>query len=671
MNEEEAKNTIDRLTAIIQYHNTLYHEHARPEISDYEFDQLLAGLTQLEEQFPELRREDSPTQHVGGTISKNFATVPHKYPMLSLSNTYSIVEVREFIARIQRLLSGASIEFFCELKFDGIAISIFYQQGILKRVATRGDGIQGDDITHNAIHIKTIPKIIQAQGIPDAFEVRGEALMPFYQFEALNQIKIANHQKSLANPRNATAGMLRTLKPSIASCQILACYPYALRADGIPLNTHEEGIRWLEKWGFNVSPTYRKCTNIAEVIKYIKYWETHKKDLPVAIDGIVIKVNNLEQQDRLGFTAKNPRWSIAYKYKPAHIATRLENVVYQVGRTGVITPVAHMKPVLLAGTTVKRASLHNAREIERLGLHIGDIVFIEKSGDIIPKITGVDTTQQKPYNKLVKFITHCPACGTMLIKPENQALYYCPNKRTCLPQNQATLEHFVHKKAMDIQAVGKKTLALLLQKGLVRTPADLYVLRYEDMHALDGFQDLSTRNLLRGIEQSKQQPFERVLFALGIRYVGEVVAQKIAYHYHNIDDLAKAKREELTTIPEVGEIIANSIFTYFQVPDNLQLIEALKNAGLKLSKATPEKLPQNSLLADKSFVISGTFQHWDRETLRNLIRSKRGKVLSSISRKLDYLIIGNNPGPAKLAQAQKLAIPIIDETRIVRMLGSS
>lgn len=669
MTKKEAKKEIARLTALVQYHNKLYHQYARPEISDYEFDQLLAKLTQLENQFPEFGLEGSPTQLVGETLSKNFQTVYHQYPMLSLSNTYSEAEVRQFVQRIQKLLQGEPIEFFCELKFDGVAISLLYKKGALEGVVTRGDGVKGDDITRNAEQVKTIPRIVKAKDVPPEFEARGEAFMPRNKFEQLNQVRIAQGEEPLANPRNAAAGTLKTLRPNSGPKRSLDCYLYAFRSEAIDLSTHEAGIQLLEKWGFNISPTYKKCTTLEEILEYIDYWETEKKSLPVAIDGVVIKVNSINQQNRLGFTAKSPRWAIAYKYKPENVATILEKVAYQVGRTGVVTPVAHLKPTPLAGTTVKRASLHNAAEIERLGLHLGDTVFIEKGGDIIPKVTGVDTAKRKPDSKPVKFITHCPACSTTLVRQYEKALYYCPNTKACRPQTQAMLEHFVHRKAMDINAIGKKTIALLVEKGLIRTPADLYSLRYEDIYSLDGFKDLSTKNVLRGIEQSKQRPFEHVLFALGIRHVGEVAAEKIAQHCQDIDSLAKASAEELMVIPEVGEEIAQSITTYFQEPKNLQLIESLKKVGLRLSIAKTEAVPTRHPLAGKSLVISGTFQNFEREDLKSLIKSKGGKILSSVSNKLDYLVAGHKPGPAKLAKAQALGVQIINEETIIQMIG--
>jgi len=537
-------------------------------------------------------------------------------------------------------------------------------------VVTRGDGMKGDDITENAKQIPTIPQVIKGENIPPAFEVRGEAVMPLANFDKLNQERLAQALEPLANPRNATAGTLKTLKNTTGLKRSLDCYIYGLLSEDMDLPTHEAGIQYLEQWGFRVSPTYKKCLTLEEVMDYINYWETAKKELPVAIDGVVIKINDISQQNKLGLTAKSPRWAIAYKYQPENIATILEYVDYQVGRTGVITPVAHLKPILLAGTTVKRATLHNASEIQRLDLHIGDTVFVEKGGEIIPKITGVDVTKRKPDSQPVTFIITCPACGTALVKRYEKGLYYCPNTKSCPYQLQGLLKHFVQRKAMDIRSVGKQTIEMLVQKGLIHTPADLYFLQYQDIRSLEGFKDLATRNVLDGIAHSKQRPFERVLFALGIRHVGEVIADKITQHYLNIDLLAKATVEELMAISFIGPEIAHSIVNYFENPENLQLIASLKKAGIQLSKpdtattATGQSLP----LLGKNFLISGTFQNFEREALKELIKKKGGNLLTGVSRKLDYLIIGNNPGPSKITEAQALGIPMIDETKILEML---
>ena len=670
MTRSEAQQEIERLTSRVHCHNELYHQKGQPEISDYEFDQLLAKLVQLEKQFPEFRLPDSPTQTVGEKPNKNFATVYHRSPMRSLSNTYSEEAIRQFVQRTQKLLQGAPIEFFCELKFDGIAISLLYQEGALKRVVTRGDGEKGDDITKNAQTIANIPKRIQAKELPHEFEVRGEALMPRSQFEALNKARIARGEEPLANPRNTAAGTLKMLDPSLVAQRSLDFYPYAIKTEATALTTHEIGIHLLEKWGFQVSPTYKKCATLEEVMAYIHHWEIHKRQLPVDIDGVVIKINDLDQQGQLGYTAKSPRWAIAYKYKPENVATTLEKVDYQVGRTGAVTPVAHLKPILLAGTTVKRASLHNANEIKRLGLHLGDTVLVEKGGDIIPKVIGVVAAQRKPDSTLITFVTHCPACNTPLVHHEEEAVYYCLNEEACPPQLIGRLKHFVHRKAMHIDSIGSKTAALLFEQGLVRTPADLYTLRYEDIYPLEGFKDLSTQNLLRGIAQSKQMPFEKVLFALGIRHVGETVAEKLAQHFQHMDALIQATTEEIIAVPEVGKKIAQSIQTYFQDTDHLALIAALRAADLQFSIDSPPTLAAHQPLAGKTLVISGTFQSLERAALKARIKQQGGKLLSAVSKNVDYLVVGHQAGPAKLAAAQALDIPVLSEVGIMRMMDA-
>ena len=669
MTRQEAQKEIQHLTALVQYHNVLYHQKGQPEISDYEFDQLLENLTKLENQFPELRLPDSPTQQIGEKPTKNFVTVYHRYPMLSLSNTYSEAEIYKFVQRTQKLLQGAAMEFFCELKFDGIAVSLLYKAGALEQVITRGDGEKGDDITKNAQTIATLPKRIQAKGIPQEFEVRGEALMPRAYFEELNKARLVHGEDPLANPRNTAAGTLKMIDSKLVAQRLLDFYPYALKTEEIVLETHEEGIHLLEEWGFTTSPTYKKCSTIEEVIAYINYWEQNRNNLPVDIDGIVIKINAIEQQERLGYTTKSPRWAIAYKYKPENIATILEKVSYQVGRTGAVTPVAHLKPILLSGTTVKRASLYNANEITRLNLHLGDTVFVEKGGDIIPKITAIDTTQRKTGNKPIIFPAHCPACGTPLIQYEQEAIHYCPNEKECPPQLTGRIRHFVHRKAMHIDSVGRKTVDLLFDKGLLRTPADLYQLRYEDIYPLEGFKEMATKNLLQGIARSKRMPFERVFFALGIRHVGETVAEKLVHHFQHIDALIQATTEDITLVPEVGEKIAHSVKAYFQNADNLKLITALKHAGLRFNVATTTTTTEKKSVTGKNFVISGNFQRLERETLKTYIKRYGGKLLTTVSKNVDYLVAGNKAGSAKLAAAQVMDVPVLSEEEIIHMIG--
>ncbi|MHA7878086.1 MAG: NAD-dependent DNA ligase LigA [Bacteroidota bacterium] len=668
MTRQEAQKEIQHLTALVQKHNRLYHQKGQPEISDYEFDQLLEKLVRLEQQFPGLRLSNSPTQQVGESPTKNFASVDHRYPMLSLSNTYSEAEIHDFAQRIQKSLHGSVTDFFCELKFDGIAISLLYQDGILVRVATRGDGNKGDDITANAQTITTLPQHIQAKGIPKEFEVRGEAFMPRAHFEALNKARLIRGEAPLANPRNTTAGTLKMLDPSLVAQRLLDFYPYALKTEEAILKTHEEGIHLLEQWGFTLSPTYKKCKSIEEVMAYISYWEKNRHTLPVDIDGIVIKINDLQQQEQLGYTAKSPRWAIAYKYQPEHVTTTLEKVGYQVGRTGAITPVAYLKPVLLAGTTVKRASLHNAQEIARLDLHLADTVSIEKGGDIIPKVTAVAIKKRRPGSKRITFPKQCPSCNTVLTQEE--AIYYCPNEKECPPQLTGRIKHFVHRGAMHIDSIGSKTVDLLFEKGLLRTPADLYQLRYQDIYALEGFKEVASKKLLRGILASKKMPFANVLFALGIRHVGKTIAEKLVHHFQHIDALIQATAEEITNVPEVGAKIAYSVTTYFQDADNLKLIAGLRAAGLQLSSTTkPESKPVRQHLAGKNLVVSGTFKHLTRADLQTHIKRHGGHLLTAVSKNVDYLVAGNKVGPTKLAAAQKIGITILSEEEVIHMIG--
>ena len=670
MTRPEAQQEIQRLTALVNHHNELYYQ-GQPEISDYEFDQLLAQLAQLEAQFLEFRQPNSPTQIVGEKPSKNFETIYHRHPMRSLSNTYSSEEVRKFVGRVQKLLPEAALNFLCELKFDGVAISLWYKDGALARVVTRGDGEKGDDITQNARTIAAIPQRIQAANLPPEFEVRGEAFMPRSHFEALNQTRIAQGEEPLANPRNTAAGTLKMLNASLVAQRSLDFYPYTLITEAPLFDTHAASIHRLEQWGFNVSPTYQQCETLEEVLAYINHWEVHRTTLPVDIDGIVIKINDLKQQAQLGYTAKSPRWAIAYKYKPENRHTLLEKVDYQVGRTGAITPVAHLKPILLAGTTVKRASLHNANEIARLGLHLGDTVLVEKGGDIIPKVTSIVAGQRKPDSPPITFVTQCPACHTDLVQHQDEAIHYCPNEKACPPQLIGRLKHFVHRKAMNIDSIGEKTLKLLFEQGLVRTPADLYQLRYDDIYPLEGYKELATQNLLQGIAQSKQMPFENVLFALGIRHVGETVAEKLAQHFQQIDALIQATAEEIITIPEVGDKIAQSIQAYFQDPTHLALVAALKAAGLQLRLKVPSTTAAAQPLAGRAFVLSGNFEQITREDLKRRIKQQGGKVLTAMSGNADYLVAGHKAGPAKLAAAQELGVPILSEEAISSMLAEA
>ncbi|MDN5200465.1 NAD-dependent DNA ligase LigA [Fulvivirgaceae bacterium BMA10] len=667
MTEESAKLRIEQLTKEINYHNDLYYQKDTSEISDQQFDELLNELIALEKDFPQLKQDDSPTQRVGGTITKNFETVSHKYPMLSLSNTYSQEELRDFDKRVAKGLGEEVYEYICELKFDGVALSLTYENGILKRAVTRGDGEKGDDITTNAKTIRTIPLKLQANGVPNEFEVRGEVFMPLAVFDRLNKEREDIGEVPLANPRNTASGTLKMQDSSVVASRKLDCYLYSLLGENT--TTHGEAVKMLEQWGFNVSPTYRLCKNVEEVIQYIEEWEEKRFQLPLETDGIVIKVNNHQQQESLGFTAKSPRWAIAYKYKAENASTRLNSITYQVGRTGAITPVANLEPVLLAGTTVKRASLHNANEIARLDLHLGDLVYVEKGGEIIPKITGVDVSQRDKKSNAVEFITTCPECDTVLIRQEGEAMHYCPNDKGCPPQIKGRVEHFIQRKAMNIDSLGERTIDLLYNEGLLKDPADLYHLTYDQVYNLEGFKDLSTKNLLAGIDQSKEIPFDSVLFALGIRYVGKTVAEKLAKHFLSIDALAGASFEDLIEVPEIGERIAQSVQDFFGDEDNLKLVERLKEAGVKLVLDEEEEVLNSHVLSEKSFVISGVFENFSRDALKEVVKKNGGKLVSGISGKVDYLLAGDKMGPSKLEKAKNLGVQIISEKEFLDMIN--
>ena len=668
MTAEEAKKKIEQLTREVNYHNDLYYQQSRTQISDFEFDQLLETLVTLEKQFPQFKSPDSPTQRVGGTITKEFASVYHKYPMLSLSNTYSQKELEDFDARVAKGLDGDSYEYFCELKFDGVSISLTYENGKLTRGVTRGDGVRGDDVTANIKTIRSIPLIIKGDAIPPVFEVRGEVFLPKDVFLQLNKEREDIGEERYANARNTASGTVKMQDSSEVARRKLDCFVYYLLGDETGLDTHEESIHKLESWKFKVSPTYKKCKNIAKVLEYINHWETRRQDLPLETDGVVIKVNNLEQQQLLGYTAKSPRWAIAYKYKAQNTSTRLNGVTYQVGRTGAVTPVAELEPVFLAGTTVKRASLHNANEIARLDLHLGDYVFVEKGGEIIPKVTGVDHERRSNYLKPVVYINRCPECDTKLVRVEGEAAFYCPNINGCPPQIKGRIEHFIQRKAMDIDSLGERTIHQLYEMGLVKSPADLYDLKRDDLLRLEGYKDKSVKNLLDGIEKSKSVPFENVLFAIGIRYVGKTVAEKLARYFKSIDQIAIATVDELLAAPEIGEKIAKSIYDFFQKPENQREIKRLVNAGLQFKSQVKEPEKESDVLEGKSFVISGTFERYERDQLQEIILKNGGRILSGVSGKLDYLLAGDNMGPSKLAKAEKLGVKIISEKDFEKLL---
>lgn len=659
---------IEELSKKINHYNEQYYQNDMSEISDFEFDQLLEKLIELEKEHPEYRLPDSPTQRVGGTITKEFETVYHKYPMLSLSNTYSMEDLEEFDKRVAKGLDGDDYSYFCELKFDGVALSVTYENGLLTRGVTRGDGTRGDDITANVKTIRTMPLKLKGD-FPDVFEARGEAFLSKEAFTRLNQEREAAGEETYANARNTASGTLKMQDSSIVAKRKVDCYLYSLNGENLGVETHEESIKLLEQLGFNISPTYEKCETIEEVKKYIEKWESKRHNLPLETDGIVIKVNRTDQQSRLGFTAKSPRWAIAYKYKAEHAATRLESITYQVGRTGAITPVAELKPVLLAGTTVKRASLHNANEIQRLDLRIGDMVFVEKGGEIIPKVTGVDMTARTPKLEPVEYIKNCPECGTELIRIEGEAVHYCPNTKGCPPQIKGRVEHFIQRKAMDIDSLGARTISMLYDEGLLNSPADLYDLTYEDIYKLEGFKETSTNNLLKGIKASTVVPFENVLFGLGIRFVGKTVAEKLAAHFKSIDGIMEASYEDLIEVPEIGDRIAQSVNEFFEDDENKQEIERLRKAGVQLEFSEDDG-PDSHVLDGKSFVVSGVFEHYSRDELKETIKNNGGKVISAISGKLDYLLAGDKMGPAKKDKADKLGITILTEEEFQQMINA-
>ncbi len=668
MSSPEAQKQIQHLTDQVNYHNDLYYQKNKSEISDFDFDQLLKKLIDLENQFPELKLPDSPTQRVGGTITKEFENIVHQYPMLSLGNTYSIEELQDFDGRVAKGLDGEAYEYFCELKFDGVSISLIYENGVLTKAITRGDGVRGDNVISNAKTIRSLPLKIKSKQVPKKFEVRGEVFLSKEIFKQLNKEQEDIGEETYANARNTASGTLKMQDSAEVAKRKLNCYLYYLLGEDIEVRTHEEAIHKIESWGFQVSPTYKKCKNMAEVIEYISHWETRRAELPLETDGVVIKVNSLDQQQQLGATAKVPRWAISYKYKAESISTQLNGITYQVGRTGALTPVAELQPVLLAGTTVKRASLHNANEIERLDLRIGDFVFVEKGGEIIPKVTSVDLSKRQDSSKPVKYISECPECGTPLVRKEGEANHYCPNESGCPPQIKGRIEHFIQRKAMDIDSLGDQTIKQLFDLGLVKTPADLYDLKKENLLRLEKVKDKSAENMLAGIEASKSAPFEAVLFGIGIRFVGKTVAEKLAHYFKNMANLSAATYEQLLEAPEVGEKIAQSVVDFFKEKRNLKEIERLTRAGLQMQSDLKEPEKVSNILEEKSFVISGTFQNYERDQLKDIILANGGRVLSGVSGKLDYLLAGENMGPSKLEKAQKLGVKVVSVEEFEGML---
>lgn len=662
------KERIDWLRAELHRHNYNYYVMNAPEITDKEFDDLMRELQDLEKEHPEYADENSPTMRVGSDLNKNFTQVAHKYPMLSLGNTYSESEVTDFYERVKKALNE-DFEICCELKYDGTSISLTYEDGKLVRAVTRGDGEKGDDVTDNVKTIRTIPLVLYGD-YPSTFEIRGEILMPWESFEALNREREAREEPLFANPRNAASGTLKSQNSSVVAARKLDAYLYYLLGEDLPADGHYECLQKAAQWGFKISEHMKKARTLQEVFDYINYWDTERKNLPVATDGIVLKVNSLRQQKNLGYTAKSPRWAIAYKFQAERALTRLNKVSYQVGRTGAITPVANLDPVQLSGTVVKRASLHNADIIESLDLHIGDMVYVEKGGEIIPKITGVDTDARGILlGEKVKFITRCPECGTPLVRFEGEAAHYCPNETACPPQIKGKIEHFISRRAMNIDGLGPETVDMFYRLDLIKDAADLYRLTVDDIKDLDRMGQKSAENIVNGIAASRSVPFERVLFALGIRFVGETVAKKIARSFKSIDEVEQASLETLMSVDEIGEKIAQSIVSYFGNPLNRNLVERLKEAGLQFSRSEEDLSGYTDKLAGQSIVISGVFEHHSRDEYKEMIERNGGKNVGSISSKTSFILAGANMGPAKLEKAQKLGIRIMSENEFLDLLS--
>jgi DNA ligase (NAD+) len=669
MSPAEAKNQIQLLTSELKQHSYNYYVLAMPTISDFDFDKKLEQLNALEKQFPEFADPDSPTQMVGGDITKEFITIKHKWPMLSLGNTYNEQELLDFDQRIRKAI-GDNFEYVCELKFDGLSMSLTYEDGKLVRAVTRGDGVQGDDVTTNVRTINTIPKRLKEGDYPDHFEIRGEVFMHLKAFERLNNERLESGEQPYANPRNFASGTIKMQDSAEVAKRPLDCFLYFLYTDKPIYKTHWESLQAAKRWGFHVNEHSRLCSGIEGVLEFITLWDKKRHELSYDIDGIVIKVNNFNQQQELGFTAKSPRWAISYKFKAERVQTELLSVSYQVGRTGAVTPVANLKPVLLAGTTVKRATLHNANEMLRLDLYEGDWVFVEKGGEIIPKIISVNLENRNPSAVAIHYITNCPACNTLLERQEGEAAFYCPNDEGCPPQIVGKMQHFIGRKAMNIDGLGDETIETMYQRGFLHQINDIYELHNhsDELMQMGRFGEKSINNMLDGIEKSKQMPFEKVLFGLGIRYIGETVAKKLTIHFKNIDNLIAATLEELVVAEEIGERIAQSLVAYFANPKHIQEIEKLKAQGLQFITEEKEVILQSESLSGKTFIISGTFEK-SRDELKDIIEQNGGKILSSISPKLNYLVAGDNMGPAKLEKATKLNIPIISDEELMAMIA--
>ncbi|MGB6035174.1 MAG: NAD-dependent DNA ligase LigA [Cryomorphaceae bacterium] len=669
MNSDPARKRIEELSHELHQHNHRYYVLNSPTISDYDFDMMLRELQQLEESFPELSDPNSPTKRVGGDITDKFQKVKHKYPMLSLSNTYNFDEIRDWEKRIKKNTDD-EIEYVCELKYDGVAIGITYSNGVLLRAVTRGDGQTGEDVTTNVRTISTIPLRVTGKDYPDEFEIRGEIFLPLQVFTDLNADRVEAGEEAYMNPRNTASGTLKLQDSRVVASRKLDCFLYAVYGENLPAESHMENLKFAAKLGFKVPEESKNrialCKSIEDIEAFINYWDKERSNLPFEIDGVVIKVNSYSAQEELGFTAKSPRWAVAYKFKAERVATKLEKITYQVGRTGAITPVANLEPVLIAGTTVKRASLHNADQIEKLDVREGDTVFVEKGGEIIPKIIAVDFTKRPADLVKHEYIAHCPECGTELVRNEGEAQHYCPNSDGCPPQIKGKIEHFISRKAMNIDGLGTETVGELYDVGLIENIADLYDLTKEQVVALDRMAEKSAENLVNGVEASKTVSFERVLFALGIRFVGETVAKNLAREFKTIDALAEADKETLTGVTEIGERIADSVLDFFAQESNRKLVSRLKEKGLQFEMEEVER--DSEALAGNSFVVSGVFTI-DRKELKALIEQNGGKVLSGVSSKTNYLVAGENMGPSKRSKAEKLEVSIISEADLMNMIN--
>ena len=668
MGLEEIKEKIELLRKNLTEHNYKYYVLAEPSISDYEFDKLLEDLQALEKEYPQFEDPDSPSKKVGGEVNKNFETFTHEYPMLSLGNTYSQEELQEFDKRIIKQLGHNDYQYVCELKFDGLSISIHYENGRMLRAVTRGDGVKGDVVTDNVRTIKALRTQLGGS-FPEKIEVRGEIFMHRPAFDRMNMEREEAGEALYANPRNVASGTLKLQDSAEVAKRPLDIYLYQLIEKNETIKTHFDSLTQMQTWGLRTSEHARLCGNIDDVFKFIHYWEEERKKLSYDIDGVVIKINDYHQREELGFTAKSPRWAIAYKFKTEAACTKLLSIDYQVGRTGAITPVANLEPVFLLGTTVKRASLHNANEIERLDVRVGDYVYVEKGGEIIPKITGVELSKRAENTIVHPYITECPECHTPIVRKDGEAQHYCPNEAFCPPQVIGKIQHFIHRKALDINGLGDETVELLYHNGLLKNIGDLYDLKYEDLIQLDRMADKSVKNLIEGIEASKNIPYQRVLFGLGIRYVGETVAKKLAAKFKTIESLMAATYEELMLVDEIGERIALSINEFFAEEKNITLIQRLKEAGLQLENMEVEKEKLSDIFSGKNIVISGVFSRFSRDEIKELVESHGGKNAGSISAKTSYVVAGENMGPAKLEKARQLNIPILDEEEFLRMIG--